>query len=48
LISKPHEDKLGNMSLAAIVNALAIYLLSRENSAATSKFDIRTIGCCSD
>jgi hypothetical protein len=36
LVSKRHEDKLGNTSVAAIVNAPAIYLLSRENSAATS------------
>ena len=28
LVWKPHEDKLGNTSLAAIVNAPAIYLLS--------------------
>jgi hypothetical protein len=49
LVSKPHEDKLGNTSLAAIVNARQRFICFFEKTVRRLRtFDMRTIGRCSD
>ena len=42
LVSKPHEDKLGNTSLAAIVNAPAIICFPEKTVRRLRTFDMRT------